>query len=83
MIKSHQLQQKCGAINKLLSQNMIREKYPWINAEGVELASVGMQGEGWLDPAALLAGLKGKSKALGTTYVDGSVVGFEYVDVSA
>lgn len=82
MLKSHKVQQECGAVNKLLSQSMLKERYPWINAEGVELASVGWQGEGWLDPAALLSALKGKARSFGTTYVDGKVVGFEYGQVS-
>lgn len=81
MLKSHQVQKECGAVNKLLTQDMLKEKYPWVNAEGVELASVGLQGEGWLDPAALLSALKGKAKWHGTKYIEGKVVGFEYAEV--
>ena len=82
MLKSHDIQQQCGAVNKLLTQDMLKDKYPWINAEGVELASVGTQGEGWLDPAALLSALKGKAKWYDVKYVGGKVVGFEHVKVS-
>lgn len=77
MLKNHELQREHGAINYLLSQDMLKKKFPWINTEGVVLASLGKQGEGWFDPAALLSALKGKSRSLGTTFVNGKVVGFE------
>lgn len=81
MLKNHQLQTECGAINVLLSADMLKKKYPWINTDGVELASVGIQGEGWFDPAALLSGFRGKNKWFGITYVNGKVVGFEHQKV--
>ena len=79
---NYELQTACGAITMLLSPEMLKKKYPWINTEGIELASLGLQGEGWFDPAALLSGFKGKSKALGVPYIDGKVVGFEHAKVS-
>lgn len=80
--KNHELQKTCGAVNYLLSADMLKKKFPWMNVEGVELACLGKHGEGWLDPSALLSALKGKARSLGATYVSGKVVGFEHKDVS-
>ena len=80
MIRNNDLQLECGAHSILLSPTMLKKRFPWVNTEGVELASFGKQGEGWLDPAALLAGMKGKARSLGTTYIKGQVIGFEYKD---
>lgn len=78
MIANHELQRECGVNSYLLSADMLRRKFPWIKHEGVELASLGKHGEGWFDPAALLAALKGKARELGVTYVQGKVTGFEH-----
>ena len=78
MVKNHELQAKCGVVNSLMTADMLKKKYPWIKTEGIEVASVGWQGEGWFDPAALLSGLVGKNKSMGIPYINGKVTGFEH-----
>lgn len=82
MVRNHELQMECGAINQLLTPAMLKRKYPWINTEGVELACDGFSGEGWLDPAALLAVCRGYNNYMGVRYIKGRVIGFEYSEVS-
>ncbi len=36
-----------GAKIKLLSVNKLKEKFPWINTKNIELASFGLENEGW------------------------------------
>jgi hypothetical protein len=36
-----------GAKIKLFSPYKLKEKFPWINTDGVELASFGQENEGW------------------------------------
>lgn len=83
MFESHQLQRDCGVSSYLLTNEMLRKKFPWINADGVELASLGKHGEGWFDPAALLSAFKGKAREMGVTYIQGKVTGFDYKPVCA
>lgn len=72
------LQNELGAKNEILSAKRLREKFPFLNTDGIELGCHGLEREGWFDPWALLFGLKKKSIELGAHYVNGEVVGFNY-----
>ncbi|XP_035231897.1 FAD-dependent oxidoreductase domain-containing protein 1-like [Stegodyphus dumicola] len=41
---------------------------------------IGLENEGWFDPWALLSAFKKKAISLGTDYVHGEVIGFEFED---
>ncbi len=66
-----------GADVALLTPDEIVARFPWISAEGVELASLGLSGEGWFDGPALHARVLAEARSLGAKMVDGEVIGFE------
>lgn len=47
-----------GAKVMLLSQKKLKEVFPWLNVEDIELATYGLENEGWLDPWALVNAFK-------------------------
>ena len=78
MIKNHKTQVESGCEDiRLLSQEELREKFPWMNVDDILLGSYGEKGEGWFDPWALIAGLKQKSIDMGVRYLHGMPVSAE------
>uniref|UniRef100_A0A0B6ZAQ8 FAD-dependent oxidoreductase domain-containing protein 1 n=1 Tax=Arion vulgaris TaxID=1028688 RepID=A0A0B6ZAQ8_9EUPU len=72
------MQQELGAKVVLLTKKQIQEKYPWLNLEGVECGSLGLEGEGWFDPWSLVRGFKQKNISMGAKYVHGELISFEF-----
>ncbi|OXA59009.1 FAD-dependent oxidoreductase domain-containing protein 1 [Folsomia candida] len=72
------LQKELGAEVELLGKEKLKERFPWINTDGIEVACHGMENEGWFDAWAFLFGLKRKACELGTEYVESEVVGFKF-----
>ncbi len=68
---NHQVQHaaNCGVDIDLLSPSELQHRFPWLNTDDVLLGSLGIQGEGWFDPWALLMAWKEKNiKELGVVY---------------
>ncbi|XP_015426823.1 PREDICTED: FAD-dependent oxidoreductase domain-containing protein 1 isoform X2 [Myotis davidii] len=65
-----------GAKVCLMSPEQLQNKFPWINTDGVALASYGLEGEGWFDPWCLLQGLRRKVQSLGVLFCQGEVTRF-------
>lgn len=72
------LQNSLGAINVTLTPRRLKERFPWLNTDGIALGCFGLEKEGWFDPWSLLMGFKHKAQNLGVNYVDGEVVNFEF-----
>uniref|UniRef100_F7HSU5 FAD-dependent oxidoreductase domain-containing protein 1 n=1 Tax=Macaca mulatta TaxID=9544 RepID=F7HSU5_MACMU len=70
------VQKQEGAKVCLMSPDQLRNKFPWINTEGVALASYGMENEGWFDPWCLLHGLRQKLMSMGVFFCQGEVTRF-------
>ncbi|XP_032216437.1 FAD-dependent oxidoreductase domain-containing protein 1 isoform X2 [Mustela erminea] len=70
------VQRQEGAKVCLMSPEQLRNKFPWINPEGVALASYGMEHEGWFDPWSLLQGLRRKVQSMGVLFCQGEVTRF-------
>ncbi|XP_004379442.1 FAD-dependent oxidoreductase domain-containing protein 1 [Trichechus manatus latirostris] len=70
------VQRQEGAKVCLLSPEQLRSKFPWINTEGVALASYGLENEGWFDPWCLLQGLRRKVQSMGVLFCQGEVTRF-------
>lgn len=73
-----ELQNSLGAKNVILLSSQLKEKFPWLNTDGVELGCLGLQNEGWFDPWILLNAFKRKAKSLGAEYVTAKAVGFNF-----
>uniref|UniRef100_A0A1B6LQ19 FAD-dependent oxidoreductase domain-containing protein 1 n=1 Tax=Graphocephala atropunctata TaxID=36148 RepID=A0A1B6LQ19_9HEMI len=76
--KNSKLQNSLGAKNELLTAKKIKDKFPWINVEGLELGCHGLENEGWLDPWSLLMAFKKKAISLGTEYITGELDHFVF-----
>ncbi|CAL8139548.1 unnamed protein product [Orchesella dallaii] len=76
--ESFLIQKELGCHVELLTSERLKDKFPWINTDGVELACLGMESEGWFDAWALHFGLKRKSVFHGAEYVQAEVVGFDF-----
>ncbi|XP_016295969.1 FAD-dependent oxidoreductase domain-containing protein 1-like [Sinocyclocheilus anshuiensis] len=53
MEENYRTQRYVGAKVVLLSPSQLKERFPWMNTEGVALASLGLENEGWFTPAKL------------------------------
>lgn len=71
------VQHGMGADVVALSDADLARKFPWLDPRGVALGSLGVSGEGWLDPALLLQYLKDEARALGVAFVTDTVIGLE------
>ncbi|XP_077162571.1 FAD-dependent oxidoreductase domain-containing protein 1 isoform X2 [Paroedura picta] len=70
------IQRTEGAEVSLLSPTQLKKKYPWLNTDGVALASHGLENEGWFDPWTLLNALRRKAMSLGVGQSLGEVMSF-------
>ncbi|KAK6467989.1 FAD-dependent oxidoreductase domain-containing protein 1-like isoform X1 [Huso huso] len=77
MEHNYNIQRGEGAKVSLLSPTQLKNKFPWINTEGVVLASYGMENEGWFDPWALLNAFRKKAISMGVYQCFGEVTGLQ------
>ncbi|XP_051053016.1 FAD-dependent oxidoreductase domain-containing protein 1 isoform X3 [Phodopus roborovskii] len=70
------MQRREGAKVCLMSPEHLQNKFPWINIEGVALASYGMEDEGWFDAWSLFQGLRQKVQSMGVLLYQGEVTRF-------
>ncbi len=62
---NHRQQRQLGANVSLLSPEQLAGRFPWLRVDDVAGGSLGLSGEGWIDPHALLHGLRRKAQQLG------------------
>ncbi|KAI6190960.1 putative fad oxidoreductase [Aphelenchoides bicaudatus] len=60
------------------NQEEARQKFPFINFDGISAVTYGLENEGFFDPWQLLAALREKNITLGVLYVQGEVEGFRF-----
>ncbi|GAB0100108.1 FAD-dependent oxidoreductase domain-containing protein 1 [Sergentomyia squamirostris] len=76
--RNSRLQNELGARNEILTPDRLKQKFPWINTDGIALGCHGLEREGWFDPWCLLSGFKRRAQEYGAQYVCGEVEGFEF-----
>jgi sarcosine oxidase len=64
-----------GADIALLSPESLRARFPWLEISDLAGGSLGLRGEGWLDPYSLLQAFRGKARSQGVAYLQDRVVG--------
>ncbi|QTD44821.1 NAD(P)/FAD-dependent oxidoreductase [Ottowia testudinis] len=74
---NHVLQKSMGADVALLSPDELRQRFDWLNTEGVVLGSLGLSGEGWFDGYTLLQALRKKAIGQGVRYMAAEAVGLD------
>lgn len=74
--ESIKLQNSYDINTQLLASDEVANKFPWINTDGVKLASYGATEEGWFDPWSLLTSIRKRCKILGVQFIEGEITGF-------
>ncbi|CAG5117538.1 unnamed protein product [Candidula unifasciata] len=78
LAKNVAMQRDLGAQIALLNKKQLEEKYPWMCFDGIDCGALGLEGEGWFDPWSLVRALKQKNISMGSRYVHGELVSFEF-----
>lgn len=73
---NNQVQQSEGVAVALLDPDDLVRRFPWMNAADLAGGSLGLGGEGWLDPWGLHQAFRKKARSLNVRYLDLEAVGF-------
>lgn len=68
------IQHAHGADISLCAASALAERFPWLSTDGVAIGSYGGNGEGWLDPVALMTLFRKAAIARGTQIVNATVL---------
>lgn len=71
------MQRAMGADIVLLAPDVLARRMPWIATDGIAAASLGVSGEGWIDPTSLLQLFRQQARAKGAEFLTDEVVGVE------
>jgi len=74
MERNHALQSTLGAAVEILDAEALRVRFPWLETADVAAGSLGIRGEGWLDPYSLLQAFRRKAGAQGVEILKDEVV---------
>ncbi len=77
--ENHAVHAALGARTALLEPDDVKARFPHLNVDDLVLASLGLEGEGWIDNMALMQGFRRKARAEGAEYVEDEVVGIVVV----
>ncbi|XP_066248334.1 FAD-dependent oxidoreductase domain-containing protein 1-like [Euwallacea similis] len=78
LIENSKLQNELGAMNVVLQKQELKDRFPWMNVDDVELGCLGLEKEGWFDPWSLLHLLKQGAEEKMTRYIQGKVIDFDF-----
>ena len=70
---NHARQTSLGAEVALLAPEQLKSRFPWLEVGDLAGGSLGLRGEGWLDPYSLLQAFKRKAVAQGVVYLQDGV----------
>ena len=72
--ENHLLQRAHGVEVALLSPAELYGRFPWMNVDDLAAGSLGLSGEGWIDPHSLRQGFRRKAESLGVEYREAKVI---------
>ena len=75
--ENHRLQRSQGVDVALLEPEALVARFPWLGADGLALASLGLSGEGWYDGYTVLQAFRRKAVAQGARYLQADACGFD------
>ncbi|MFH1766409.1 MAG: FAD-binding oxidoreductase [Gemmatimonadota bacterium] len=78
--RNRALQVELGADVEILDPEALRVRFPWLEVSDLAGGSLGMRGEGWLDPYSLLQAFKKKARAQGVLFLKDQVVGISWTE---
>lgn len=62
----------------VLRRSELATRFPWLNVADIEVASLGLSGEGWFDGPALHTELLARARRQGARLLDGEAIAFEF-----
>jgi len=74
------LETSLGAEVAILDREGLMTRFPWLEVSDLAAGSLGLRGEGWLDPYSLLQAFRKKAVSQGVEYIRDRVIG---IDVEA
>ena len=74
LLENNSVQLDNGGEVELIEASDLKRRFPWLNTEGVSLASLGTDKEGWFDPWLLLNAFKNKLTSLHVDIIYGDVI---------
>jgi FAD-dependent oxidoreductase domain-containing protein 1 len=78
LIENNTTQRNAGCTTtQLYSPTQLRQKFPWLHVQDIELGSYGTADEGWFDPHLYIQQLKRMAQALGVEFVTAKAVSAE------
>eukprot|EP00294_Goniomonas_avonlea_P008514 CAMPEP_0114552966 /NCGR_PEP_ID=MMETSP0114-20121206/7404_1 /TAXON_ID=31324 /ORGANISM="Goniomonas sp, Strain m" /LENGTH=429 /DNA_ID=CAMNT_0001737873 /DNA_START=22 /DNA_END=1311 /DNA_ORIENTATION=+ len=75
--ENHAVQKENGADNVLLTGAQLKERFPFMKTDDLQLGCLGLTKEGWFDPYSLLFALRNKAIANGVEYFSGHALGVQ------
>jgi sarcosine oxidase len=75
--QNHARQTALGAEVALLGPGELKFRFPWLEVSDLAGGSLGIRGEGWLDPYSLLQAFRRKAISQGVEYIRDRVVSME------
>jgi FAD-dependent oxidoreductase domain-containing protein 1 len=75
--RNHAVQREHGVEVVLLDPDQLRDRFPWLQVDGLAAGSLGLADEGWFDAYALLQAFRRKARSLEVEYVTGTVEAIE------
>ncbi len=67
-----------GADVEFLDPKGLQARFPWMKVSDLAGGSLGMRGEGWLDPYSLLQAFKKKARSQGVSFLTDEVTGISW-----
>ncbi len=80
LAENQALQAELGADILYLDVAGLKERFPYINMEGLVAGTWGRTGEGWFDGYGLMQAFRNKARSVGVTYLNGEVTSVDYTD---
>lgn len=74
---NHAIHREHGLQVALLDPDQLRDRFPWLEVDGLAAGSLGLADEGWFDAYALLQAFRRKARSLGVEYVTSTVEAVE------
>ena len=72
--RNHDIQRAHEVNVRLLDSDKLGKRFPWLNVSDLAAGSIGLSGEGWIDPYSLLMAFVKKAKSQGVHYIENEVV---------
>ncbi|RWS07093.1 fad oxidoreductase-like protein [Dinothrombium tinctorium] len=76
ILENHKIQKECNACVEILTPDKLKERFPWLNTDGLHFGSLGVKHEGCFDPHLYLTAVKRKVIHLGVKYTEAEVIDF-------